>query len=286
MSNEHIPSEPVRRFYVGESFIELLPCCPYSAAYTPERSVLGFAFDGQSGIHSFGSDRHKDFQTLPNSFGFVPAGCDVFSESEHGGEYLKISLDPIAQASIEQTEPINQLIMPQSIRLARELRSHLLAESVGTQSTKNKRNTLEPIFLENLLDQISQELVHNTTSIEHLKSILTNRQFTIINEYIDANIDHSISVQSMAATITMSAGHFSRSFKAHIGVTPFDYVIQRRLARARAHLRQSQDDLINIAFACGFSSHAHMTMVFRKYLGLTPSQLRQGIHSQSNQGFK
>ncbi|MGH1543007.1 MAG: helix-turn-helix domain-containing protein [Arenicella sp.] len=276
MSIEHISSEPVRRFYVGESFVELLPSSPYSALYTPEHSVLGFAFDGQSGIHSFGSDHRQDFQTLPNSFAFVPAGCDVFSESEHGGEYLKISLAPDNPLHIVQSEPLNQLILTKSRLLAQELRTHLLISSI--ENTNNGKNTLEPIFLENLLDQIKHELHLNDSSAEQsvrIKYTLHCRQLANIEDYIDANIDHSISVQTMAEVVNMSAGHFSRTFKASIGVSPFDYVIQRRLARARSCVHQSNLDLSHIAFAHGFSSHAHMSMVFKKYLGLTPSQLRK-----------
>src|SRR5580704_256348 len=46
---------------------ELLPRHAYQAAYTPDAPVIGFAFDGQAGIHAFASDRRVRFRTKPNT---------------------------------------------------------------------------------------------------------------------------------------------------------------------------------------------------------------------------
>jgi hypothetical protein len=83
-----------RRFAVPGSWCaELLPRHPYQAAYTPDLPVIGFAFDGQVGVHAFGSDRKAAFRARANGLAYVPAGCDVYSQSKHGGEYLKITVE-------------------------------------------------------------------------------------------------------------------------------------------------------------------------------------------------
>jgi AraC family transcriptional regulator len=76
----------------GSWSAELLPRNPYQTAYTPEVSIIGFAFEAQVGVHAFGSDRRVAFRAKPNGLAYVPAGCDVYSTSGHGGEYLKIAL--------------------------------------------------------------------------------------------------------------------------------------------------------------------------------------------------
>jgi AraC family transcriptional regulator len=84
-------AEPLRRAKAGPWLVELLPKQAYEARYTPEEAVIGFAFDGQSGSHSFGGDRMSEFRSAPDGLAYVPAGCDVYSCSAMGGEYLKIS---------------------------------------------------------------------------------------------------------------------------------------------------------------------------------------------------
>src|SRR3954464_15975110 len=89
----------LRRFERPDSWtVELLPRAGYEARYTPAAPVIGFAFESQTGIHAFGSDRRSAYRARPNGLAFVPSGCDVFSSSESGGEYLKVTLGPKMQA--------------------------------------------------------------------------------------------------------------------------------------------------------------------------------------------
>lgn len=254
--------EPIRTFDFGSSSVDLLPSRPYSASYTPELPAIGFAFDTQVGVHSFGSDHRRDFRRQANSFAFVPSGCDVFSQSEQGGEYLKLSIAPELLSCIHCTQPINQVVTPKAVRTARNIRKGLMAG-----------DSIEPLWIEQLIDDLWPQLV---VSKKNKSFPLSSRQLKRVDEFIDANIDRSLSVIDMAQTINISAGHFSRLFKRSVGVSPFDYVIQRRLSYIRCHLWQSNDDLSAIALAGGFSSHAHMSMVFKKNLGVTPRQLREG----------
>jgi AraC family transcriptional regulator len=59
-----------------------------------------------------------------------------------------------------------------------------------------------------------------------------------------------------------------------VGKSTHEFISDRRVAHARRLLRTGADDLAAIAQASGFSSHAHMTSVFRKRLGVTPSTLQ------------
>ncbi|MFT7387605.1 MAG: AraC family transcriptional regulator [Candidatus Endobugula sp.] len=253
-------SESIRTCGVDGSVVELLPSAAYSAAHVPQSHVIGFAFETQLGVHSFASDQRCDFYRQANSFAFIPSGCEVFSESAVGGEYLTLSLAPRWASEIDCKKPINQLLSVGSVQIARTLRKQLIADSVVDSS-----------LVEQLANDIVQELTMHKQSVKY---VLGLKQMKILDEFIDANIDQPLSVLHMAEVMHISAGHFSRVFKASVGVSPFDYVIQRRLAYARKCLRYPANDLSAIAFSSGFASHAHMTMAFKKYLGLTPSELR------------
>jgi AraC family transcriptional regulator len=80
----------------------------------------------------------------------------------------------------------------------------------------------------------------------------------------------------MAQLLELSEGYFIRAFKQATGKSPHSYLIDRRLARARALMRDSKASLAEIALACGFNSQAHMTSAFKQRLGVSPAQLRAG----------
>src|SRR5262245_27320654 len=82
---------PPRRLTNRSWSVELLSRQAYCASYMAEMPIVGFAFEAQNGVHAFGSDRRVDFNARPNGLAYVPPGCDVYSRSDVGGEYLRIA---------------------------------------------------------------------------------------------------------------------------------------------------------------------------------------------------
>ena len=106
------------------------------------------------------------------------------------------------------------------------------------------------------------------------RSWMTPRRLRLVDELIEARLDAKLTVRELAAALRLSTGFFCRAFKASVGKAPHDYIIDRRVSRARALLQSNPLDLSAIAHASGFASHAHMTATFRSRLGVTPSALR------------
>src|SRR5262249_59116472 len=74
--------------------VTVLPASPYEVSYVPAHHVIGFTFEGQRGVDAFGGARRRPFAAEPWRLAFTPAGCDVFSASDKGGEYLVLSVVP------------------------------------------------------------------------------------------------------------------------------------------------------------------------------------------------
>jgi AraC family transcriptional regulator len=111
------------------------------------------------------------------------------------------------------------------------------------------------------------------SSVEPLPSRILSR----IRDRIDAELDTELSLASLAKESGYSREHFLRMFRAATGMTPHQYVMERRLSAAQHLLEQSKMLLADIAFKCGFSSQTHMNDVFRERLGFTPLKYRRDI---------
>jgi AraC family transcriptional regulator len=96
-----------------------------------------------------------------------------------------------------------------------------------------------------------------------------------IRDRIEAELDTALPLAALANESGYSRAHFLRMFRATTGLTPHQYVVERRLSTAQQLLRQSKMLLADIALKCGFSSQTHMNDVFRKRLGITPQQYRR-----------
>ncbi|MCJ8207869.1 AraC family transcriptional regulator [Pseudomonas sp. RGM2987] len=250
------PAEPVRRIEAGPWAIELLPGSAYAARYVASQSAIGFAFDSQRGLHAIGSDRVHPFEAMPNGLAFVPMGCDVFSESPQGGEYLRVvRTDATALAG---TQPFNNRIDRQAMALAHRMRGALLQASVADD-------------WEAWAIALAERVV-GTTASPH--AVLSGSRMRLLDELIDTGLNGPLGVSTMAQLLGLSEGYFMRAFKNATGKSPHSYLIDRRLAKARALMRDSNAGLSEIALACGFNSQAHMTTAFKQRLGISPGALR------------
>lgn len=122
-----------------------------------------------------------------------------------------------------------------------------------------------------LLSQVS-----NRTGLR-LKGGLAAHQRRLLVEYIDSHLDAAISLGQLAALCALSEYHFARMFRESFGLPPHQYVLARRLNRARELLRATSQPLGEIALACGFASASHFTNRFRQTLGGTPGEYRQAF---------
>ena len=91
------------------------------------------------------------------------------------------------------------------------------------------------------------------------------------------NLDTDLSLQVLAKESGYSRVHFIRMFRAATGYTPHNYLLKLRVDRVRELLANSTLSLTDIALECGFSSHSHLSRVFRQVLGATPSEYRRSL---------
>jgi AraC-like DNA-binding protein len=95
-----------------------------------------------------------------------------------------------------------------------------------------------------------------------------------VREYVEAHLEDSIDLTTMAAIAGLSVHHFARGFKHSAGVTPHHYLTRMRVERARDMVAHTDLSLSEISYAVGFSDQSHLARHFRLVLGVTPGQFR------------
>jgi AraC family transcriptional regulator len=94
-------------------------------------------------------------------------------------------------------------------------------------------------------------------------------------EYFEEHLDASPTLAQMAAVARLSPYHFARQFKAATGLPPHQYVILRRVERARQLLQAAADlSLAEVALHAGFSDQSVFCLHFKRLVGVTPRQFR------------
>jgi AraC family transcriptional regulator len=93
--------------------------------------------------------------------------------------------------------------------------------------------------------------------------------------HIEANLASKMEIDELAKVVALSRSHFSRAFKRSVGFSPMEYVVVRRVERAKAMISGTREPLAEVALACGFADQAHLNRRFRDIVGISPGRWRR-----------
>src|SRR5574337_236427 len=103
---------------------------------------------------------------------------------------------------------------------------------------------------------------------------LPQRTLARVVEFIDMHLVENLSLRTIAQAAEMSPSYFLTLFKRWNGLAPHQYLIAKRIERARALLTQTKLPIVDIATQAGFADQSHLTRLMRRHTGLTPRLVR------------
>jgi AraC family transcriptional regulator len=105
--------------------------------------------------------------------------------------------------------------------------------------------------------------------------VLPRHRLQAVVEYVEEHLDSGLTLDRLAAVAHQSPYHFARLFKNSTGLPPHQYVISRRVERAKELLRgPDEPQLADVAVDVGFASQSHLTRHFKRLVGVTPARFR------------
>jgi len=135
------------------------------------------------------------------------------------------------------------------------------------------------VYSESLSTALAARLLFVSRSFQQPSDVkhssLPRRILRRVIDRMEAGLDADLTLTALATESGYSRTHFTRMFKAATGQTPHRYLLELRLGRARSMLMDRTLPLTDIALACGFSSHAHLSTAFRSRFGVAPSAYRR-----------
>jgi AraC family transcriptional regulator len=103
---------------------------------------------------------------------------------------------------------------------------------------------------------------------------LSRHQLRQVIDYINGHLDRDLGLAELAKIVQMSPHYFTRLFKQSTGLTPHQYVIHRRVERAKELLLNGELTIAEVAYSVGFANQSHLNRHLKRRLGVTPRYIR------------
>jgi AraC family transcriptional regulator len=225
------------------------------------------------------SGRHIATKGSSGNLCITPAGQPIGASWTKPLDNMGITLDPdfIERSAVENGFAAGfefAEVYKQSDPLIEHLGLTLLAEA--DSATPSGR-----LFSDSLIQTLTLHLLTNYgTSRRLVRSVsggLSGYRLRHVKEFIDEHLEDDLSLAELSAAAGLSQFHFARAFRTSTGSTPQQFVMQRRIERAKELLSKNDLPIVEVSLRTGFKNQSHFTSLFRKFTRLTPKMWREGF---------
>lgn len=169
------------------------------------------------------------------------------------------------------------------------LSSHADPHTVGRAAAVKPNGYLVKPFTAQQIDALVQTSLANYSKgqrqLDHRRladgfgnpAHLSIDQLDAVERFVEQHLDQKVCLNDLADLCEMSPSVFCRRFKATRGVTPYQYVVDQRLAEGKRLLRNTNWTIAEVSLASGFANQAHFTYTFGRAFGISPSVYRKSV---------
>jgi AraC family transcriptional regulator len=207
----------------------------------------------------------------------IPAGISHRCNWDSSAQFMVLAIEPallqkVGQdfVNVDRIEFIPQFMSaPDSLiqGIFQTLRDELELKKIGGD-----------LLIDSLKTTLAIHLLRNycTTQpkLSNYPDGLSQSTLQQVTEYIHEHLHQDLKLVEIAAIVQISPYHFLRLFKQRMGITPHQYILQRRIEKAKYLLQNSEFSIADIAMQTGFCDQSHLTRYFKRIIGTTPKLLQ------------
>ena len=260
----------------GDTRIQLVREVPFEIFFRADVDVVTLSLCHANVECAFNSDRVSPQENRPGMVNFHPAGTQIFVRTlRRDGDMIILETPPVLRTALAEDLKLapldgSRISVPTSgaVALGQSARRFLLQGAGGGRLVAESLATLSVLEI----------LQSCAPSAKPPSPGLSPAKLKVALAYIEAHLDRNFGLSDLAAACGLTPYHFARSFKQASGFSPHQYILERRLLRARELLQATTAPIAEIAYTAGFSSQSHMTDAFRRLLGTTPGRYRRDVN--------
>ncbi|MGW4096392.1 helix-turn-helix transcriptional regulator [Mycobacterium sp. NPDC004974] len=137
--------------------------------------------------------------------------------------------------------------------------ARLLTASIG--------ETLRLLITDNYTESVQRRT-------ERKADVLDSATRSMLIAFLEDSMDSEITLETLARQAKMSVGGFIKAFRAAFHTTPYQFLLERRIERAKSLLRNTSHTVTEVSAMVGFSTPNHFATAFRRRVGVSPSTYR------------
>ncbi len=264
----------------------------YTKFWKPNIKEDMLFFKGHFNTFEFDKHAHEELTITMVNSGKMRAFLDGFSHSLSESAILTINPDSIHACRSEFEDGYSYTSLYFNEKHLKELaknefgasdiyfKSSILEDKQIYQKLfylikENEANNISKLEFESGLIESLKDIFKSTSN--NIEEIPLSSHDTLIKkakEYISDNYSLNISLDDLSNTLDISKYHFLRIFKENVHLSPHNYLMNRRLEKAKQFLRDG-NSIIETAYNCGFNDQSHLSRRFKASTGVTPGNYQK-----------
>lgn len=246
--------------------------------HTAKINEINLTIDGNltTKRHTSGGKKRIDCGT-PDSMCITPIGQTL--EANWEGEYESVMIDftPKYLSKMANEMNISSIVELRDTVSKKDLLIQQL--SLAFLAETSKAESASKLYTDSIAHTLMFHIIKNyTNAVSTAKQFiggLSGYKLRRVTEFINDNLEHDLTLTEIAEVADLSHFHFARSFRRTVGVTPQQYIANRRIEKAKELLSHSKLPIVEVGFQTGFKNQSHFTTLFRKITSYTPKVWRE-----------
>ena len=209
--------------------------------------------------------------------GLYPAGEYGPSAWDGPADIINVHIDPEwLENRARQSLDLAHFNLRERFRFEDPLLPHLGRQLLAAASSEH---ALGLLYSESLMHTLGYHLIEYHATYERrvagTGARLSGAVLARIDSYLEASAEETITLAALADLANLSVFHFARRFKLTTDCSPYQYVLDWKIKRARQLLRAGDLPIAAISDALGFASPAHFSAAFKRVVGESPRAFQQ-----------